>query len=268
MARIRSIKPEFFLDEELAALPPLTRLLFVGLWTQAERPGRLKDKAVRIKATILPYDDCDIDAMLDELQAAGFIVRYTVHEHYCIAIRNFDNHQVFNNERESKLPPPPADSFSLLEDYGSDTVAVIHGRGRVGREGEGAARAGAREATPPPSAVDNPSPTPPRRANGLPPCFDQDITYRGQDPVPIANVIRDWQQQAFGMQSPADIGVFDAVVTDCCLSGCDGCETQAWECMDVIEKAIDRCGDTFKPRLIGRIISEDRRDLCQTSKRR
>jgi hypothetical protein len=31
MARIRTIKPEFFTDEDIAKLPPLTRIAFQGL---------------------------------------------------------------------------------------------------------------------------------------------------------------------------------------------------------------------------------------------
>ena len=54
MSRIRSIKPEFFLDEELAELSPLTRLLFVGLWTLADCEGRLEDRPKRIRAQLHP----------------------------------------------------------------------------------------------------------------------------------------------------------------------------------------------------------------------
>ena len=32
MARLRTIKPGFFMNEELASVPPLGRLLFEGLW--------------------------------------------------------------------------------------------------------------------------------------------------------------------------------------------------------------------------------------------
>ena len=67
MSRLRTLKPGFFLDDELADCPPLTRLLFAGLWVIADREGRLEDRPKRIKTETLPYDDCDVDAMLDEL---------------------------------------------------------------------------------------------------------------------------------------------------------------------------------------------------------
>jgi hypothetical protein len=144
MPRIRTIKPEFFLDDEVAALKPLTRLLYVGLWTQADRAGRLKDKPTRIKAAILPYDRCNVDAMLDELVTPGFITRYHVDGHDYIEIRNFGSHQRFNNESTDVLP-------GVCEDYVSPSVAVIHGKEGKGKEGKGGegTRACAREDAPP-----------------------------------------------------------------------------------------------------------------------
>ena len=41
MARIRTIKPEFFTSDDICALSPLARLLYVGLWCEADREGRL-----------------------------------------------------------------------------------------------------------------------------------------------------------------------------------------------------------------------------------
>jgi hypothetical protein len=61
MARARNIKPGFFANDVLAEIDPLGRLLFAGLWTIADREGRLEDRIKKIKAQILPYDDCDCD---------------------------------------------------------------------------------------------------------------------------------------------------------------------------------------------------------------
>lgn len=77
MARSRNIKPGFFVDDELAELPALTRLLFIGLWCLADREGRLEDRPKRIKLQILPADDIDVDAALDSL-TPSFLTRYQV----------------------------------------------------------------------------------------------------------------------------------------------------------------------------------------------
>ena len=76
MARARNIKPQFFTHDLLAEVPPLGRLLFIALWTLADREGRLADRPKRIKAEALPYDDCDVESLLSELAERGFILRY------------------------------------------------------------------------------------------------------------------------------------------------------------------------------------------------
>jgi hypothetical protein len=93
MARARNIKPSFFANDDLADLPPLGRLLFIGLWTLADREGRLEDRPRRVKAEVLPYDDCDVDALLDSLHKHGFILRYTVGDDQFIQVVNFSKHQ-------------------------------------------------------------------------------------------------------------------------------------------------------------------------------
>ena len=93
MARSRNIKPGFFLNDDLADCCPLTRLLFIGLWTLADCEGRLKNKPRAIKAQILPYDDCDIESMLQVLYSSGFIQIYTALEQPTIQIVNFKKHQ-------------------------------------------------------------------------------------------------------------------------------------------------------------------------------
>ncbi|GAB6172013.1 hypothetical protein JCM15765_14910 [Paradesulfitobacterium aromaticivorans] len=109
MARTRNIKPSFFDNEELADLHPLARLLFIGLWGQADREGRLEDRPKKIKAVILPYDDCDVDQYLQELHESGFILRYEVEEKHYIQIINFSKHQKPHpKEAPSEIPSPSA----------------------------------------------------------------------------------------------------------------------------------------------------------------
>ena len=60
MARARNLKPSFFTNDKLAELHPLGRLLFAGLWTIADREGRLEDRPKRIKTDVsLPYITAD-----------------------------------------------------------------------------------------------------------------------------------------------------------------------------------------------------------------
>ncbi len=107
MSRLRTIKPGFFLNDLLSECQPLARLLFAGLWTIADREGRLEDRPKRIGAECLPYDDCDIEALLDELAAPGFIVRYEVDGQPYIAVPAWKKHQCpHKTEAPSRIPPP------------------------------------------------------------------------------------------------------------------------------------------------------------------
>ena len=107
MARARNIKPGFFLNEDLAEIDPLGRLLFIGLWCLADRAGRLEDRPRRIKIEVLPCDDCDVDTLLQALHDHGLILRYSVDESRLIQVINFAKHQSpHHQERPSRLPAP------------------------------------------------------------------------------------------------------------------------------------------------------------------
>ena len=93
MARARNIKPGFFTNDDLAECEPLARILFVGLWTVADREGRLEDKPRKIKAMVLPYDDADCDKLLAQLHGKNFITRYVVDGNEFIQINNWKKHQ-------------------------------------------------------------------------------------------------------------------------------------------------------------------------------
>lgn len=117
MARSRNIKPGFFKNEKLAECQPLSRLLFAGLWCLADRSGRLEDRPKRIRAEILPYDDGNIDEMLNDLQKAGFILRYTNNEQGFIQVINFNKHQNPHcKEQLSSIPAPDLHSTSTVQE--------------------------------------------------------------------------------------------------------------------------------------------------------
>jgi len=110
MLRIRTIKPDFFTSESVLDLSPLARLLFIGLWTEADREGRLRWRPKTWKYRFLPADNCQILDVVDELLAGDkpSIVRYAHGGADYAYIPGFPKHQVINNrETNSTLPPPP-----------------------------------------------------------------------------------------------------------------------------------------------------------------
>ncbi len=147
--RTRNIRPGYFTNDVLAALPPLDRILFAALWCLADCEGRLEDRPRRIKAEALPYDDYDCDAGLTRLQEAGFVVRYRVGAGAFIAIPKFHEHQYLSadeRKKRSEIPAPPgtndleaaieplpkslaASTEAAPRDHGSNTVVLPKSHG-------------------------------------------------------------------------------------------------------------------------------------------
>lgn len=107
MARARNIKPSFFTHDALADNDPLGRLLFIGLWTIADYKGELEWRPKRVKAQIMPYDECDIEVLAINLEKTGFVRFYSVGGSDYIHIVNFDKHQnPHKNERDKGSDVP------------------------------------------------------------------------------------------------------------------------------------------------------------------
>lgn len=114
MARARSIKPGFFTNDSLVELSFSTRLLFIGLWTIADKEGRLLDRPKKIKMEVFPADDVDCDAGLTLLAGSGFLTRYEVAGVRYIQISNWKKHQSPHiKEANSSIPAFPGKAPAL-----------------------------------------------------------------------------------------------------------------------------------------------------------
>ena len=81
MARIRSIKPEFFTSEQVAECSPNARLLFVGMWCFCDDQGIHPASAARLKMEVFPGDAFtreQVSGMVAELIASGLLTEYVV----------------------------------------------------------------------------------------------------------------------------------------------------------------------------------------------
>lgn len=124
--RARIIKPGYFKNDELLECHPLARILFAGLWCMADREGRLKDRPARLKIEILPMDNCDINQLLDQLDAKNFIIRYEADGEKYIQITKFkENQRPHNNEAKSEIPEYSITSKKILST--KDESASHHG---------------------------------------------------------------------------------------------------------------------------------------------
>ena len=110
MARSRNIKPAFFQNEKLAELKPINRLAFIALWTVCDFKGCLEYRPKRLKVQLLPYDDCNIQEIINNLIDSGFIQIYSVEDQDYIKILNFEKHQnPHKNEKEAGSDIPDID---------------------------------------------------------------------------------------------------------------------------------------------------------------
>lgn len=205
MARIRSIKPDFFLNDDLADLPPLTRLFLIGLWTQADREGRLQDRPKRLKPQLVPYDDCDVDAMLSDLERLGFIVRYQVEGQALIQVVNFLKHQAPHyKEVPSVLPEPTSGQRQTDVEPTSGQPCLQEGKGR---EGIGKGEDDAPKSIP----------------SNFPKCFDGEVERNGTVLSFRGHLLRDLEQYAGTWPGiPKNQGKLGAAICDGCPPDCDG----------------------------------------------
>ena len=148
MARIRTIKPEFFTSEDIVGLSPLARLLYIATWCEADKEGRLQWKPRTMKLRYFPADDCDIDALARELVASGLVILYGDGLAY---VPSFGRHQHINpRETASELPEPAENGTrrhaSARVTDGDCTVSDAQG-GREGKGREGDIDASRRDAS-------------------------------------------------------------------------------------------------------------------------
>jgi hypothetical protein len=161
MARIRTIKPEFWASEQIMECSRNARLLFIGLWNFCDDAGRAPWKPRQIKAQVFPGDDDvtsdDVLGWLRELSANGLIMRYVHDDAEFFAVTGW-HHQRIDKPQKPKYPAPVCDhSTNNPRPLPPDRK----GREGIGEEGS---VADAREAEAPEPKPEPPAPAAPSQA--------------------------------------------------------------------------------------------------------
>jgi hypothetical protein len=108
MPRIRTVKPEHWLDKELSNITMQAHLLWIGLWNFSDDEGIFENDPLLIKSQIFPRrTDVRVEQVsqwLDQLVKARFVIPF-VHDNvsYCIH-RTFKTHQKIDKPQKSKIP--------------------------------------------------------------------------------------------------------------------------------------------------------------------
>lgn len=145
MARIRSVKPEFWSDPVIAQLSHSARLLYIGLWGYCDDEGRGQYLPKQIEGFVFPREDLmnvsgGIHELLSELVGAGRIVVYEADGDQFFHIPTWHDHQRPQHPRESKFPAPDQGKRisheTLMNGSGDSHENVMPVGGEVEVEGE------------------------------------------------------------------------------------------------------------------------------------
>jgi hypothetical protein len=104
MARIRTIKPEFWTDRRVGECSTNARLLFIATWNFADDHGGLDRSAKQLKAQAFPYDDLDCEPLVKELLEVGLLIEYEVAGDKYLHIKNFRKHQRIDKPQKARIP--------------------------------------------------------------------------------------------------------------------------------------------------------------------
>lgn len=142
MARIRTVKPEFFRHEglqdlEIANPGSYVMLVFAGLWGHCDKAGRFEWKPRMLKLDILPFLEFSMEKTLTLLVEAKMISRYSSEGKEYAVVESFEKHQRINGKeaQEPEKYPEPSE-----QNTGSTGEAIEKQPGSQegkGREEEG-----------------------------------------------------------------------------------------------------------------------------------
>lgn len=122
MARIRTIKPEFWTDERIGECSFIARLFFIATWNFADDHGGLERSPKQLKAQAFPYDNIDCEPLIKELLHAGVLIEYEVGGKKYLHIKGFRKHQR-NEKPAAPRVPLYVDNIAVAQ----SVPTVIHG---------------------------------------------------------------------------------------------------------------------------------------------
>lgn len=135
MARIRTIKPEFFRHETLQELGAEAMLVFAGLLGHCDSRGRFEWRPRQLKLDILPFLPFEMERVLLALEAGGMLRRYSVDGKDYGEIPTFEKHQRLSGKEQSegeKHPAPIGEVTGKQQGSDGEIPESQEGKGREG----------------------------------------------------------------------------------------------------------------------------------------
>lgn len=118
MARIRTVKPEFWTSEQVMECSAIARLLFIGIWNFCDDAGNHPLSPKTLKALVFPGDDITatrVAELLAELESNGLL------SIYCHASKLYLHVNGWHHQKIDK-PTIKHPTFVLPVAYGSPTT--------------------------------------------------------------------------------------------------------------------------------------------------
>jgi hypothetical protein len=116
VSRIRSIKPEFWVSEQIAECSTNARLTFIGMWTFCDDNGVHPAKPKTLKAELFPMDDysaVDVASWVDELLRVGLLAKFTDGGVEYWHVTGWHRHQKIDRPSYKYSPPPGCPSPAI-----------------------------------------------------------------------------------------------------------------------------------------------------------
>jgi len=137
MARVRTIKPEFWTDRRVGECSVNARLLFIATLNFADDEGGLDRSAKQLKAQAFPYDNIDCEPLVKELLSVGLLIEYEVSGNKYLHIKNFRKHQRIDKPQKARIPVyEHSENVPRMLPDPSTTIQRSKGREGKGIEGK------------------------------------------------------------------------------------------------------------------------------------
>lgn len=210
MARIRSIKPEFWTSQQIVECSTNARLLFVGLWNFSDDNGIHPAEPKRLKMEIFPGDEFTVEQIagwIGELLKAGLLHEYGSEGRRYWLVTGWKKHQRIDKP-SCKYPLPTAvdsantqiglDEHSTNDRRELDEPSPPEGKGVEGKGVESLSspteRMSAAEAAAQPAEPRNG-----KHRDATPPCPHEQIIELYHEVLPMCPRVREWHKTRKGL---------------------------------------------------------------------
>lgn len=133
MARIRTIKPDFWMNEDLAQVSEAANLMAIGLLNHSDDEGYFRANPALVKAAVFPLREpsVNIHGMFTELSNIGYIELFEGSDgkRYGFVV-GFTKHQKVNRPQPSKIKALRQITEDSVNDHGTFTGGKEQGTGK------------------------------------------------------------------------------------------------------------------------------------------